>query len=212
MRVRRNPKARKIIENHPLVVTMDELKQQDWHHKLADSTLPLYVELGMGKGKFLTTAATHAPERNWIGIERVPEVLFQATKKVEPEQRNLLFFWCNIEHLEQIFQKGEVERFYLHFSDPWPKKRHQKRRLTHRQFLNMYARLLSASGDIIVKTDHDSLYHFTLEELEALHWNITAKTEDLYQSPYVDGNISTEYEEKFASKGHPIYYLQASPH
>lgn len=212
MRLRKNPKARPTLIEHPKVFQLEELDTQDWRKQLTDPHQPLYVELGTGKGQFITTCAQMHPSINWIGIERIPEALYQAVKKGFPlEKENLLYIWADIEQLAQFFRANEVTRFYLHFSDPWPKKRHQKRRLTHRRFLNIYKNLLAPGGDIILKTDSLLLYAFTLEELEASHWKIIHKTEDFHSSLYIGADIRTEYEEKFTSRGKPIYYLRAIP-
>lgn len=209
----KNPKARKALHEHPAVFKMEEILAQQWRTFFTDPNQPLYVELGTGKGQFITTAAHRFPEINWIGVERIAEPLYQAVKKGLPEEtQNLLYFWADIEHLDQFFRSGEVDRFYLHFSDPWPKKRHQKRRLTHRRFLTIYQKLLSPKGELILKTDSESFFSFSLEELTETGWNVHTMYEDLHKSPLAAENIETEYEMKFRAQGLPIYYLQASLH
>lgn len=213
MRIRRNPKARKALHEHPAVFEMDEIQAETWRTFLSHPNQPLYVELGTGKGQFITTAAQRYPNINWIGIERIPEPLYQAVKKAMPyELDNLLYFWTDIEYLDQFFSPGEVDRFYLHFSDPWPKKRHQKRRLTHRRFLAVYQKLLSDQGELIFKTDSPSFFQFSLEELTEMGWQVHTVYEDLHNSPLAADNIQTEYEMKFRARGLPIYFLQATPH
>lgn len=212
MRLRKNPKARKALQEHPAVFELAEIETQTWRTFFSRPNQPLYVELGTGKGQFITTAANRHPEINWIGIERVPEPLYQAIKKGLPEEtQNLLYFWADIEYLEQFFKPGEVDRFYLHFTDPWPKKRHAKRRLTHRRFLTIYKKLLSKDGTLIFKTDSRDYFHFSLDELTETDWHIHTTCEDLHNSPLAVDNIPTEYEMKFSTKGLPIYFIQASP-
>lgn len=212
MRLRKNPKARPTLAEHPNVFQLEDLETQNWRKKLTQPNQPFYVELGTGKGQFITTCAEMYPSINWIGVERIPEALYQAVKKgFSAEKQNLIYIWADIEQLSQFFHEKEVTRFYLHFSDPWPKKRHQKRRLTHRRFLEVYKNLLTPSGDLILKTDSSLLYEFTQEELEASHWKIVQRTEDFHPSLYIGANIRTEYEEKFSSRGQPIYYLRAIP-
>jgi tRNA (guanine-N7-)-methyltransferase len=127
------------------------------------------------------------------------------------ENTNLRYIWTDVELLGGIFAPEEVDRFYLNFSDPWPKKRHAKRRLTHRRFLEIYEKLLSPNGDLILKTDSVTLFDFSLEEFQEMGWEIIDLSRDLHHSPYAAGNITTEYEEKFASRGMPIHYVRVKP-
>jgi tRNA (guanine-N7-)-methyltransferase len=211
MRLRRNPKAKELLKEHPLVIKEPEQLKGRWK-KLFPKEQPLYVELGTGKGQFLAKASTQYPNLNWIGVEKVEEPLLQAVKKGEAtENTNLRYLWLDVNHLGDVFAEGEINRFYLHFSDPWPKKRHTKRRLTYRHFLEIYRRLLSSDGDLILKTDSESLFTFSLEEFAEMGWEIIEKSEDLHHSPYQKTNITTEYEEKFASRGMPIYYVRVKP-
>lgn len=211
MRVRKNPKANQTLQSHPAVFELKELESQNWRNAFAHPSQPFYVELGTGKGQFLTTAARKYQQINWIGVERTPEALYQAVKKEVPEEgENLLYFWTDIENLEQFFEQHEVDRFYLHFSDPWLKKRHEKRRLTHRRFLEKYKQLLQPHGELWIKTDSESLFTFSCEELTETGWHIIATSQNLHQSPLAAENIQTEYEDKFTSRGMPIYYIQAA--
>jgi tRNA (guanine-N7-)-methyltransferase len=208
MRLRRNPLAKQRLREHPLVVQDPEQLCGKWK-TVFPLEQPLYVELGTGKGQFLSKASTLYPDRNWIGVERVEEPLLQAVKKGEQtENTNLRYLWMDVNDLPTVFAPGEVSRFYLHFSDPWPKSRHSKRRLTHRHFLQIYQLLLADSGDLILKTDSELLFHFSLEEFKELGWRIIEQSTDLHRSPFQADNITTEYEDKFASQGMPIYYLR----
>ncbi|SFI97664.1 tRNA (guanosine(46)-N7)-methyltransferase TrmB [Thermoflavimicrobium dichotomicum] len=211
MRLRRNPKAIPFLMENPLVVKDPEQWRGKWQ-TLFPNPQPLFVELGTGKGQFLAKAASLHPDKNWIGVERVEEVLLKAVQKGEAtECTNIRYLWIDVKKLPEIFAPGEVSRFFLHFSDPWPKKRHTKRRLTYRVFLNMYKDILAPDGDLILKTDSEGLYTFSLEEFTEMGWEIVEQTTDLHHSPYNEHNITTEYEDKFVSQGMPIYYVRVKP-
>lgn len=173
---------------------------------------PLYIELGTGKGTFITTLAEQNPEINYIGVELHEEVLISAVQKAaEKNLQNIAFLWININDLDQHFALGEVDCFYLNFSDPWPKKRHAKRRLTYRDFLKKYLSLLNSRGRIELKTDNEGLFAFSLNEFAAVGCLLQDITLDLHQSPYVEGNIMTEYESRFVEKGMKIFRCVANP-
>ncbi len=209
MRIRRKPHAKKMVREHPRGVKEPEQLRGKWH-TLFGNDRPLHLELGTGKGQFLSRACQDTPGVNWIGVERIEEVLLHALKKAEETPCvNLRFLWMDVSRLDEVFEEGEVDRIYLHFSDPWPKKRHARRRLTHRHFLDRYKKVLKPKGEILLKTDNSPLFDFSLEELEATGFTIMESTRDLYQSPYVRGNIPTEYEQKFTARGMPIHYLRA---
>jgi tRNA (guanine-N7-)-methyltransferase len=211
MRLRRNPQAIELLTSHSLSVTDYAARQGIWN-KLFANPHPIYVELGTGKGQFLAKASTIYPEINWIGVEKIQEPLLLAARKGEETgNTNLRYLWMDIANLQEAFSPGEVDRFYLHFSDPWPKARHYKRRLTYRDFLKAYETLLSPSGDLILKTDSESLYQFSLEELQETGWDIVEQSNNLHHSEWAKINITTEYEEKFTGLGMPIYYLRAIP-
>ena len=169
---------------------------------------PIHIEVGMGKGKFIMELAAKHPDINYIGIEKYSSVLIRALEKREQlEQDNLLFIRMEAEYLPDVFAPGEVQRIYLNFSDPWPKDRHAKRRLTSRQFLNRYDQFLAPEGQVIFKTDNRDLFEFSLEEVKEAGWNLENHTFDLHNSPYVEGNVMTEYEEKFVAEGKPIHRM-----
>ena len=169
----------------------------------------LHVEIGMGKGTFLMQLAELHPEIDYLGIELFSSVLFRAIQKIEEHPLpNLRFLCVNAESLTEIFEEGEVDRIYLNFSDPWPKTKHAKRRLTSSAFLKRYDRVLSETGRIEFKTDNRGLFDFSLEEIENSKWRLIASTYDLHQDPVLsDGNIMTEYEAKFSALHHPICKL-----
>ena len=168
---------------------------------------PVHIEIGMGKGKFIHGMAGRFSEINYIGIEKYSSVLFRAVQKMEEEPLgNLKFVRMDAEEIDQAFAEDEVDRIYLNFSDPWPKDRHAKRRLPSREFLARYARILKPDGCLEFKTDNRALFEFALEELPHAGWRLKALTYDLHHDEdMMRGNIMTEYEEKFSSKGNPIY-------
>lgn len=170
---------------------------------------PVYIEVGMGKGKFITEMAQLHPEINFIGIEKYSSVLIRAIeKRKELEINNLMFIRMDAENIEDVFEKNEVAGIYLNFSDPWPKDRHAKRRLTSRQFLARYDKILAGDGVIEFKTDNRDLFDFSLEEAPEAGWEIIASTYDLHADERMsEGNVMTEYEEKFSSKGNPIHKM-----
>ena len=167
---------------------------------------PVYVEIGMGKGRFLMDMARLYPEINFIGIEKYSSVLLRAVQKLEEEELpNVRLIRMDAEDLENVFAQGELDRIYLNFSDPWPKDRHAKRRLESRQFLARYNQILKKDGTIEFKTDNRALFDFALEEVEAAGWTLKEKTFDLHADARLnEGNVMTEYEERFSAQGNPI--------
>ncbi len=176
---------------------------------------PIHMEIGMGKGKFLMALAKKNPHINYIGIEKYSSVLIRALEKMDEEEyplSNLYFLRMDAEHMGSIFRKGEVERIYLNFSDPWPKDRHARRRLTSTTFLARYEQILAPGGQIEFKTDNRPLFDFSLESLKEAGWMLKAATYDLHHDPaLMEGNIMTEYEERFSSMGNPIHKFIAVP-
>lgn len=143
---------------------------------------------------------------------KIQEPLLKAVRKgEETENQNLHYIWMDVEWLNEVFGNGEINRLYLHFSDPWPKKRHTKRRLTHHRFLERYRKVLAPGGDLILKTDSVSLFDFSLEEFAEYGWETVEMTRDLHNSPFQADNITTEYEEKFVARGLPIHYIRVKP-
>jgi tRNA (guanine-N7-)-methyltransferase len=166
----------------------------------------LHIEVGMGKGKFLNEMARRNPHINYIGIEMYSSVLLRALQKMEVDPLpNLKFLCVDARILPEVFEKGEVDHIYLNFSDPWPKDRHAKRRLPSRQFLARFDQILKEDGRISFKTDNRDLFDFAVEELEPAGWKAEVITYDLHADEVLcEGNVMTEYEEKFSSKGNPI--------
>ena len=168
---------------------------------------PIRVEIGMGKGAFLMELARRNPDINYVGIEKYSSVLLRAIQKQEQLLLpNVIFIRMDAEDITDVFAPSEVDKIYLNFSDPWPKDRHAKRRLPSRQFLGSYDKILKQDGVVEFKTDNKDLFRFALDEVEPAGWNLDAVTYDLHHDPVMnEGNVMTEYEEKFSSLGNPIY-------
>ena len=153
----------------------------------------------------MTLAAQH-PEINYLGIEKYSSVLLRALQKMEEDPLpNLRFIRMDAEYITDVFAEEEIDRIYLNFSDPWPKDRHAKRRLPSRQFLERYDQILQKDGIIEFKTDNRGLFDFAVEEIAETKWKIDAVTYDLHHDEkMMEGNVMTEYEERFSSQGNPI--------
>lgn len=206
MRLRNITGSRDIIAESPLVIHEPEKVKGKWS-ELFGNNFPIRIEVGMGKGRFICELARNNPDINYIGIEKYSSVLLRALQKMEEEPLpNLLFIRMDAESIAEIFDKEEVDRIYLNFSDPWPKDRHAKRRLPSREFLARYDRFLKKDGVLEFKTDNKELFDFALEELDPAGWKAVRVTYDLHHDiEMMEGNVMTEYEEKFSSKGNPIY-------
>ena len=208
MRLRNIQGAKEVIANSSWVVQEPEEKKGNWKAVFGKEQ-PLHIEVGMGKGRFLMDMAKLHPEINYIGIEMYDSVLLRAVQKAESLEEplsNLLFLRMDARDLPEVFEKGEVGRIYLNFSDPWPKDRHAKRRLTSHEFLERYEKILPEEGLVEFKTDNRDLFEFSLEEIRnAPNWTLNAYTYDLHNNEEMNrDNIMTEYEEKFSGKGNPI--------
>lgn len=181
-------------------------KWADYFH----NTNPIHIEIGSGKGKFITTLAKQNEDINFIAIEKFATVLLKLIKKVPEEGLpNLAILNADAEMLTQFFEQGEINKIYLNFSDPWPRKRHAKRRLTHVHFLETFKALLKNDGTIALKTDNQDLFDFSIEQFELAGYLLEDITYDLHQSELSESNVATEYEERFISQGMPIYGLTA---
>ena len=213
MRLRHIKGAEEMIASNPFVIQNPDCLQGEYRQMFdeligasAPSVRPLHIEVGMGKGRFITTLAGNNPDINYIGIENHSSVLLKAVKKLEDTKlNNLRFILMDAMGIEEIFAPGEVDKIYLNFSDPWPKDRHAKRRLPSRQFLARFHTILADNGTIEFKTDNRTLFDFALDELNYSDFELIAKTYDLHSDDKLNaGNIMTEYEEKFSSMGNPI--------
>ena len=209
MRLRNVKGSREKIAGSEFVIHEPHNMKGKWH-EFFENENPIHIEIGMGKGKFITTLAQQNPNINYIGIEKYSSVLIRALeKRAEIELDNLIFIRMDAEEIEEVFEKDEVDCIYLNFSDPWPKDRHAKRRLTSTQFLARYDKVLKREGEVIFKTDNRPLFDFSLEQVEEAGWKLKNHTFDLHHSEYMEGNVMTEYEEKFSKEGHPIHRLVA---
>ncbi|MDO5423176.1 MAG: tRNA (guanosine(46)-N7)-methyltransferase TrmB [Eubacteriales bacterium] len=210
MRLKNVPGAREAVAASPFVIQEPEKARGRWAEIFGNPN-PIFIEVGMGKGKFITELALAHPERNYIGIERYSSVLLRALQKREliPQDMPNLYYLCiDAQDMPEIFAPGEVSHIYLNFSDPWPKDRHAKRRLPSRQFLERYDRILAEDGKVEFKTDNRGLFDFALEEYQAAGWTLEACTFDLHHDPVMnEGNVMTEYEEKFSAQGNPIHKM-----
>lgn len=205
MRLRNITGARDVIAANEYVIQEPTEVKGRWKELFA-APGELHIEVGMGKGRFLHEMAALHPEINYIGIEMYSSVLLRALQKMEADPLpNLKFICMDARILPDVFEKSEVDHIYLNFSDPWPKDRHAKRRLPSRQFLARFDQILKPEGRLSFKTDNRDLFDFAVEELEPAGWKAEVITYDLHADEVLcAGNVMTEYEEKFSSKGNPI--------
>lgn len=175
-----------------------------------DAVRPLHLEIGCGKGAFICAMAKKYPDVNFIAVEKISDVLLLAMERAMREQlTNLRFLNCDAAVLGEKLHPHSLERIYLNFSDPWPKKGHTKRRLTYRSYLALYRELLCEGGSVVQKTDNPVLFDFSLEEFPACGFTLKNVTRDLHHSIWEADNIHTEYEDHFAEMGMPIHRLEA---
>ncbi|MGG0337099.1 tRNA (guanosine(46)-N7)-methyltransferase TrmB [Priestia aryabhattai] len=205
MRLRNKPWAKdKIAENPEYVVPNPADYKGNWKEVFGNEN-SLHIEVGTGKGQFLVGMAKQNPHINYIGIEMYESVILSALERlIEEELPNLKLLNVDANQLSEFFTKNDVGRVYLNFSDPWPKKRHAKRRLTYKTFLNMYENLLVDGGEIHFKTDNQGLFEYSLTSFSEYGLLLKYISLDLHKSDF-EGNVMTEYEEKFSQKGSRIY-------
>lgn len=209
MRLRNVKGSRETIANSEFTINEPNEYKGKWKELFGNNN-PIRIEVGMGKGRFITDLAVQNPDINYIGIEKYSSVLVRAIeKRQELDINNLIFIRMDAEDILDVFEEGEVDRIYLNFSDPWPKDRHAKRRLTSKEFFKRYDVILAQGGIVEFKTDNNMLFDFSLEEIENTAFIVKEFTRDLHNSPMNEGNIMTEYEEKFSSMGNPINKLVA---
>ena len=207
MRMRSKRWTDQELANNPHVIKDAEEKKGHWAEYFGNDH-PIYIEVGCGKGNFICKNAEKYPYINFIGIEKQHTIIGIAARKAG-DLPNLALIETDAKDLNELFEVGEFQRIYLNFSDPWPKRRNYKRRLTYREFLASYRALFGEKGEIFFKTDNRSLFEFSLEEFSADKWLLSHISLDLHHSPYAAENIMTEYEERFSSMGMPIYRLEA---
>ena len=208
MRLRNIPRAEGVIREHRFVIKRPEDQKGCWRQVFGNKN-PIYIEIGMGKGRFLLSMAKAHPDINVVGIERYSSVLLRAIEKFDTEEfcelKNVRFVCMDARNVEDVFAQDEVNRIYLNFSDQWPKARHARRRLTSVEFLARYEKILCEGGLLEFKTDNTELFRFSLEQLEEAGWPLKCFTFDLHHNEVMSqGNVMTEYEEKFSSKGNPV--------
>ena len=214
MRLRNVPGSREAIAEHPLCILEENPQAGNWHTVFGNNH-PIHIEVGMGKGQFITTLAQQNPEINYIGIEKIFQRAYPCSGKNRCTWRHcrktcVLSVW-NAENICNMFAEHEVDRIYLNFSDPWPKDRHAKRRLTSTTYLGRYDKILKPEGHVEFKTDNKDLFQFSLEQVEPAGWHLDAFTWDLHHDETLNqGNVMTEYEQKFSSMGNPICKLIVS--
>lgn len=214
MRLRKIKGAKEEIKAHKDYVQdiKDLRRASDATHvvlpKRFDRTKPLHIEIGMGKGQFIHTLAKQHPEINYIGIERFDSVLYRALEKmIDDPLDNLFLLRMDATYIKAIFNDIKVDKIYLNFSDPWPKVRHEKRRLTHPNFLVQYEALLHKGGTLELKTDNELLFSYSKEQIKEYPMNVIFESKNLHQEEIE--NVMTEFEEKFAKEGKHIYKITA---
>ncbi|MEE3494225.1 MAG: tRNA (guanosine(46)-N7)-methyltransferase TrmB [Butyrivibrio sp.] len=207
MRLRNIAGSREVIAESKYTVKDPEQKKGLWKKEIFGNNNEIHIEIGMGKGRFIMDMAALHPDINYVGIEKYSSVLLRAIQKQEELQLpNVIFIRMDAEDITEVFDESEVGKIYLNFSDPWPKDRHAKRRLPSREFLKRYDKILKADGVVEFKTDNEGLFTFARDEVEPAGWNIDAITYDLHNDEVMnEGNVMTEYEEKFSSLGNPIF-------
>lgn len=210
MRLRNIRGSKEIIANSKWVIQEPKSVKGAWKDVFGSGN-PIHIEVGMGKGRFLMDMAVAHPDVDFVGIEMYDSVLLRAVQKADAREdapKNFRFIRMDARELADVFAVGEVSKVYLNFSDPWPKDRHAKRRLTSREFLARYKEILLPETRVEFKTDNRELFEFSLEEIKEAGWVLEASTFDLHHDEkLVEGNIMTEYEEKFSSMGNPICKL-----
>ncbi len=205
MRLRNLKNKSEIINNSEYIVKDPEKYIGKWN-SLFDNNNPIYIEIGMGKGKFIVENAINNPTINYIGIEKVDNVLARALPNIPVGLNNLKILRLNAQEIDLCFNK-EVDLVYLNFSDPWPKSRHADRRLTSKIFLEKYDKIFKGEPSIQLRTDNYNLFRYSIESLSQYGYGLYDVSFDLHNE--ATDLITTEYEDKFVSNGDNIYYLHA---
>lgn len=209
MRMRRSANINEKLNDMTDYIIFDPERMKGKWDMLFGNENPLHLELGTGKGTFISAMALRNKGVNFLGVERVPDIIYKAAGRIEiQESTNIRLLFADVENLPYYFNEGEIDRIYLNFSDPWPKKRHERRRLTHHRFLEMYKILLKKGGEIFLKTDNVDFFNFSVSSMIETGYSLQKITYDLHHTSY-DDNIMTEYEQKFAAQGNPICRFEA---
>ncbi|WP_223067878.1 tRNA (guanosine(46)-N7)-methyltransferase TrmB [Paenibacillus caui] len=213
MRLRGRKGIRENLESQPGLVVLDPREYKGrWSERFGNNR-PIHVELGMGKGQFISGMSVKYPDINFIGMDMYDELIRRAGEKAknawslegEGHPPNLNLALGNIEFIEEFFEQGELERIYLNFSDPWPKTKHGRRRLTHPRFLDKYKKLLNDNGEIHFKTDSQTLFEFSLNAFAASGLQMSDITLNLHRDGLNEKHVMTEYESKFHAQGMNIH-------
>lgn len=208
MRIKKIKNAKEKIESSKYLILNPQEYKNKWNSFFGNDN-KIHIEIGCGKGKFITELAKNNPDINYIGIEMFDSVLLRAIEKQEElSLPNLVFIRINALYLTDVFDK-EIDLIYLNFSDPWPKNRHHKRRLTSEQFLQVYDKIFKSDFNIIQKTDNEELFIYSLESLSSHGYSLHNITFDLANSTYSKNNIQTEYETRFINMNKKIFKLEA---
>lgn len=210
MRVRKRKGAEEHLKNYPnYVILSPEASKGKWHEVFGNDN-PIHIEVGSGKGGFITGMALKNPHINYIGIDIQLSVLSYALDKVlESGAPNVKLLRVDGSSLTNYFEDGEIDLLYLNFSDPWPKSRHEKRRLTYKTFLDTYKQILPEHGEVHFKTDNRGLFEYSLASFSQYGMTLNQVWLDLHADTSFEGNVMTEYEKKFSSKGQVIYRVEA---
>ncbi|WP_312699917.1 tRNA (guanosine(46)-N7)-methyltransferase TrmB [Sedimentibacter sp.] len=207
MRLRYIPGQYQYLKQHEKTITEPEKTG----YKLNDAfgnNHPIHVELGCGKGRFIRETAIKNPDVNYFGFEKSVKVAYRCAKSMfENDPDNYFIVYSDGDILKEVFEPNSIQRIYLNFSDPWPKPSHYKRRLTHKNFLDVYKIVLTDDGEIHMKTDNNDLFEYSVEQFMQDGWQFVVLTRDLHNSPYVENNVMTEYEERFVGEGKKINKL-----
>lgn len=209
MRMRHRKGADQYLASHPQYVILNPEDSKGKWRQVFGNDNPIHIEVGSGKGRFVTGMAAQNPDINYIGIDIQLSVLSYALDKVlESGLSNIKLLRVDGSSLTNYFEAGEIDLLYLNFSDPWPKTRHEKRRLTYKTFLETFEHILPPTGEIHFKTDNRGLFEYSLASMSQYGMVLKQVWLDLHASNY-EGNVMTEYEEKFSRKGQVIYRLEA---
>lgn len=211
MRLKHKPWAQdKIAEYTNLIVTDGKQFKGHWHSRFANEN-PIHLEIGTGKGQFIFELAKKYPEKNFIGLElQSSAIVYALEKQLEDELPNLQLLNGNAKELTEYFAPQEIAQIMLTFSDPWPKTKHAKRRLTHKRFLTQYEEILGAGGELFFKTDNQALFEYSLTSVSQYGMILEEVILDLHQSEFAAENVMTEFEEKFSNQGFCIHQLRAT--
>jgi tRNA (guanine-N7-)-methyltransferase len=211
MRLRNITGSKELLQESRNVCNEPVRYKGKWEERFQNKN-PIHLEIGMGRGQFLVAMAQLRPEVNYIGIEKYPGVLYKAARKCAMATNileNVVLLCMDAQDLREVFASGDIGKIYLNFSDPWPKQKHARRRLTSRYFLDIYQEVLAPEGELELKTDNEDLYRFSLREMATAGWRLVAASEDLHNDIEMRaGNVTTEYEEKFSAQGKTIYWCR----